>query len=69
MQRDILHNLLLLMHIPLRHRHILLRLKIKLRSVRIRTTHAFHGTSIGFDVDDVAEADAFLLDGFVDAGI
>lgn len=68
-QRHVLDHLLLLVHVALGHRHVLLGLEIKLRGVRVRAAHALDGTRVGLDVDDVAQAHALLLDGFVDGRV
>lgn len=69
MQRHILHNLLLLMHIPLWHGHVLLRLEVEFRGVGVRAADPLAGARVGFNVDDVADRDALLLYGLVDGGV
>lgn len=68
-QRDVLHNLLLLVHIPLRDRHVLLRLEVELGGIGVGPPDPFHRARVRLDVDDVAEAHALLLDRFVDGWV
>mmetsp|Transcript_4644 Transcript_4644/g.14330 ORF Transcript_4644/g.14330 Transcript_4644/m.14330 type:complete len:323 (-) Transcript_4644:2-970(-) len=69
MERNVLHDLLLLVHVALGQRHILLRLEVKLGGVGVRTADALDGARVGFDVDDVARCDLLLLDGLVDGRV
>jgi len=69
MQRHILDNLLLLMHITFRHRYVLLGLEVEFRGVGVAAADALAGARVGFDVDDVADGDALFLDCFVDGGV
>ena len=39
-QRDVLYHLPPLVHVPLRHRHVLLRLQVELRRERVRSARA-----------------------------
>lgn len=61
MQRYILHNLLLLVHVALGYRDVLLSLEIELSRVGIRTSDALYRARVGLDVDDVAQTNALLL--------
>lgn len=69
MQRDVLHNLLLLVHLSLRDGHILLRLQIKLSRVGIAPADPLHGARVGLDVDDVSDSYALFLYTLVDTWV
>jgi hypothetical protein len=57
------------MHVALWHRYVFLRFQIEFCRVRVTSAYALDGARVGFDVDYVAETDAFFLDGFVDGGV
>lgn len=57
------------MHLPLRNRHVLLRLEVKLRRIRVAPSNPLHGTRVGLNVDDIPDRDPLLLDALVDARI
>ena len=65
MQCYVLDNLFLLVYVSLWHRHILLGFKIKLCRIRIGPAYTLACARVCLDVDDIANSDALLLNGFV----
>jgi hypothetical protein len=65
----ILDNLLLLVNLALGDRHILLCLEIEFGRISIRSPNALACSGVRFDIDNVSDCDALLLDGFVNAGV
>ena len=68
-QCDILHNLLLLVHISLGQGNIFLGFKVKLGGVRVTATLALHCTAVGLNVDHIAHLNLFFLQRLVDCGV
>ena len=64
-ERDVLHDLLLLVHVALRQRHVLLGLEVEFGRVGVAPAHALHGSGIGLDVHDVADAHPLLRESLV----
>lgn len=69
MQRHILHDLLLLMHLALGDGHVFLSFQIKLRSVCVGAADTLARSGVCFDVYDVSNSDFFFLDSFVDGRV
>lgn len=65
-ERHVLHDLLLLVDVAFGDGYVFLGLEIELGCKGVAATDSLDGARIGFNVDDIADADAFLLDGFVD---
>mmetsp|Transcript_6282 Transcript_6282/g.18359 ORF Transcript_6282/g.18359 Transcript_6282/m.18359 type:complete len:351 (+) Transcript_6282:612-1664(+) len=65
-ERHVLDDLLLLVHVSLGQGHVLLRLKIKLCRVGVGSPDALHRPARGFNVDHISHGDLLLLDGLVD---
>jgi hypothetical protein len=68
-QSDILHNVLLLVHIAFGHRHVLLGLQIEFCRERIATANPLDCTSVGLNVYNISNAHSLLLDRLVNAGV
>jgi hypothetical protein len=68
-QRDILHNVLLLVNVALGHGHVLLSFQIEFCRERIATANPLYCTSIGLDVYDISNAHPLFLNGLVNAGV
>ena len=68
-ERHVLHNLLLLMHVALGEGHVLLRLEIELGGECVRAAHTLHRARVRLNVDDVAGEYLLLLDGVVDSRV
>jgi hypothetical protein len=68
-QRDILHDVLLLVYVALRYGNVLLSLQIELCRERIATSNPLDCASVGLDVDDISNAHSLLLDRLVNAGV
>mmetsp|Transcript_30037 Transcript_30037/g.64108 ORF Transcript_30037/g.64108 Transcript_30037/m.64108 type:complete len:552 (+) Transcript_30037:87-1742(+) len=68
-QRDVLDDLLLLVDIALWQRHVLLRLQVEFRRVRVAPPDSLHAATVGFNVNHVAHLHFLLEDAVVDGGI
>jgi hypothetical protein len=68
-KRDILHDILLLVHITLGHGHVLLSLQVELCRERIATANPLDCASVGLDVHNISNAHPLLLDRLVNAGV
>lgn len=68
-QRHVLHDLLLLVHLALGDGHVFFGLEVELGGVGVAAADALDGAGVGFDVDYVAGGDALFLDAFVDARV
>lgn len=68
-KRDILYHILLLVHITLRHWHVFLSLQVELRGKSVTPSDTLDCASVCFDVDDISDTDALLLDRLVDRWI
>ncbi|KAI6757673.1 hypothetical protein HG531_003498 [Fusarium graminearum] len=68
-QRNILYDFLLLVHLALGNGHILLRLEIEFRSIGVRSSDSFAGTGVRFDIDNIADCNSLLLDRLVDTRV
>lgn len=65
----ILDDLLLLVDFALGNGHILLCLKVEFGRIGVGSADSLACSGVCFDVDNVSDCDALLLDGFVDARI
>mmetsp|Transcript_15658 Transcript_15658/g.28470 ORF Transcript_15658/g.28470 Transcript_15658/m.28470 type:complete len:203 (+) Transcript_15658:476-1084(+) len=69
MQRYILHYLLLFVHVALWKWDILFCLQIKLGGKRITSTHTFHSSRVGFNVNDISHGHALFRQGIMNGWI
>mmetsp|Transcript_35132 Transcript_35132/g.76917 ORF Transcript_35132/g.76917 Transcript_35132/m.76917 type:complete len:349 (-) Transcript_35132:43-1089(-) len=65
---DVLYDLLLLVHVTLRHRHVFLSLQIKLSGVGVGPPDALHCPAVGLNVDHVSRVDLLALQPLVNTG-
>mmetsp|Transcript_460 Transcript_460/g.904 ORF Transcript_460/g.904 Transcript_460/m.904 type:complete len:423 (+) Transcript_460:269-1537(+) len=65
-QGYILHNFLLLVDVSLWHRHVLIRLEVKLCGIGIAPANTSRRTTVGLNVNDVARSHFFFLQAFID---
>ena len=68
-QRHVLDDFLLFVHVALGQRHVLLGFQVKLRRVVVAAADAFDGARRGFNVNDVADLHLFLLQAFVNGRV
>lgn len=68
-QRHVLNNLLLLVHVALRKGDVLLGFQIVLKGEAVGATLALDGAAVGLNIDDVANLDLFLLQALVNGGV